>query len=92
MPKPDTDKPNLLELEDELRLIWQRAANTRKATSQYRIDGILRRSRAELSMRDLLKFSAYLLGAFFLLFQAFAHTLAGAGRKPDIPQEPSHHE
>ncbi len=56
-------------LEQELLLLWQRAANTRKSSSARRLDTILRNSRSELALRDVLMFALYLLGAFVSLFK-----------------------
>lgn len=69
------------QLEQELISIWQRAANTSQVSSQNRIDNILRRSRTEISVRDLLKFASYLLTAFFQLYSAVLHTLFTTPRK-----------
>ncbi len=79
------------QLEQELLAIWQRAANTRKASSQRRVEHILRRSRAELSVRDLLKFSSYLLAAFFQLFGTVLHSLTTTHHQPySVPEKKDH--
>ncbi|MGB3919018.1 MAG: hypothetical protein WBL07_16415 [Thiothrix litoralis] len=63
------------QLEQELRTLWQQAANTRKATSTQRISRILKRSRAELSLRDLFQFAGFLSRAFFQLLGAVVHAV-----------------
>lgn len=85
--------PNANEqLEQELRAIWQQAANTRKATSSQRIERILKRSRAELSLRDLFKFTGFLLLTFAQLFTAVLATLVGKRHALPIRLEKSSHE
>ncbi len=78
------------QLEQELLAIWQRAANTRKASSHLRVEHILRRSRAELSVRDLLKFSGYLLVAFFQLFGAVLGTLMATRHHYPVAEKKDH--
>ncbi|MEZ5453013.1 MAG: hypothetical protein R3E93_09420 [Thiothrix sp.] len=80
------------QLEQELQTIWQHAANTRKASSQRRVEHILRRSRAELSARDLLKFTSHLLSAFFQLYGAVLNSLFATSCKPDSAPEKYNHE
>lgn len=71
-------------LEQELKTIWQNAANTRKNTAPRRIESILDHSRAELALRDLLTLFIYLGQAFFMLLGAVAHSLLNA---PTTPQQ-----
>ncbi|WGZ95397.1 MAG: hypothetical protein QJT81_05275 [Candidatus Thiothrix putei] len=85
--------PNANEqLEQELRAIWQQAANTRKATSSQRIERILKRSRAELSLRDLFKFAGFLLLTFVQLFTAVVAIMAGKRTVIRSRLEKSSHE
>lgn len=80
------------QLEQELHSIWQRATNTRKVTSRQRVEHILRRSRAELSIRDLLKFTSYLIAAFFQLFGAVLHALSSTRHNHSFAPEKNDHE
>lgn len=78
------------QLEQELARLWQRAANTRKATSQKRIERIMENSRAELSLRDLLGFAGHLSNAFFHLFTATHHAaLPSANKTIKRPIQPT---
>nr|CAA6823219.1 MAG: Unknown protein [uncultured Thiotrichaceae bacterium] len=78
------------QLEQELRTVWKKAANTRKATSPRRIEALLYRSRAELSLRDLLTFFIYLGKAFFNLLLATLHILFIASKPAEKRRSKSH--
>lgn len=69
-------------LDDELRVIWQNAANTRKNTAPRRIESILDNSRAELALRDLFIFFIYMTKTFFMLLNAILQSLPGQNSKP----------
>ena len=80
------------QLEQELLDIWRGAANTRKVTSQRRIEHILRNSRAELSLRDLLQFSLHLLRACISLFSMFSQILFTPDTLSTQPEKAKAHE
>lgn len=80
------------QLEQELRVIWQGAANTRKASSKRRVEHILHRSRAEVSVRDLLRFTGYLLSAFFQMYGAVLNAPFISNNRPACTPEKHKHE
>lgn len=76
-------------LEEELRVVWHNAANTRKNTAPRRIESILDSSRAELALRELFIFFTYLIKAFFMLLNAVLQSLLG---KDSPPTKTDQHE
>lgn len=84
-----TEQAEQAALEKELQTIWLQAANTRKGTAPRRIEAILERSRAELSLRDLLMFCTYLGQASFMLLGAIMQALFNAPAQSDhLPRKP----
>lgn len=80
------------QLEQELRTVWQQAANTRKAMSGQRISRILKRSRAELSLRELFQFASFLMLAFVHLFGAVIQAITISHQTPASKPENNNHE
>ncbi|CAA6810797.1 MAG: Unknown protein [uncultured Thiotrichaceae bacterium] len=76
-------------LEEELRVVWRNAANTRKNTAHRRVESILESSRAELALRELFIFFTHMIKAFFMLLNAVLHSLSG---RNSTPVKTDHHE
>ncbi len=76
-------------LEEELRVVWHNAANTRKNTAPRRVESILDSSRAELALRELFIFFTHMVKAFFMLLNAVLQSLFG---QDSPPTKTDHHE
>ncbi len=72
-PSDSWESQDTAQLENELRRIWQSAANTRKATAPRRVTAILEQSQAELSLRDSFNFFIYLGEACAVLAATIVH-------------------